>query len=62
MFEINDRVHRQEAQGDNNAQITLATIMALDGEYLGLNYDERAEPGVVHGWWTTESLSPAEEA
>lgn len=60
MYQINDRVRRIEAEGENNSFTTLATVVEAEGDTLGLNYDERDEPGVVHGWWPISALVTAE--
>lgn len=57
MFTVNDRVRRLEAEGENNQFTTLATVLALHGDTIGLNYDERGEPDVIHGWWAADSLT-----
>lgn len=55
---INDRVDRHEALGDNNDDTLAATVVQISGTgSVGINYDERQEPGVVHGWWPADSLT-----
>lgn len=55
-FAVNDRVRRIEHAGENNNHTTTATVIEVAEDSLGLNYDERAEPGVVHGWWPLTAL------
>lgn len=55
-FAVNDRVRRIEPEGDNNNHTTLATVIEVDEDSLGLNYDELADPGVVHGWWPIDAV------
>ncbi len=57
-YAINDRVRRREAAGENNDETTTATVVDTDGPMLGLNYDERDAPGIVHGWWRVSAVEP----
>lgn len=51
MFTIGQKVNRIE-----NREVTGATVIAVDGEYFEIDYDEGGS-----GWWPADSLIPAPE-